>query len=524
MKRWVALVLVVGAMGGAVLLRTESASAQGTDKARGQKLYAKHCQVCHGEKGDGSGEAAYLLHPKPRDFTRGAFRLISTGNGTPTDEDLLRTITQGMPGSAMPPWDRLDEADRRLLVGTVKELWRNGLLARYRKDDVEPDEALEYVKEDTTPGDPVSFAGETKPAAAEAARGRIVYFRACAPCHGLDGRGKSTQKLMDSRGFDAPARDFTKGIFKGGSEARDIYARLRTGMKGTAMPTYAAAALSEQDAWAVTHYIRMLIPRGAQDLQQQKTLRLNLRRVEKVPVKEEEWWAAAPLVSVPLMPLWWRDERPEQVAFQAVHDGKTLALRLAWEDRTENLRSLRNDDFHDGAAVQLSWDEDPPFFGMGDASSSVLIWSWKASWQEDRGTFVDLEAFYPHMHVDYYPSQKNTKPGQRPSRAAMAAPHHDPRFLTGWGAGNPVSDPDRASAVETARAKGLGTLTTEKRDAQTVQGMAAFDRGVWSLVIRAEVPLERCRGLFVAFAVWDGSQRDRNGQKSVSIWHRLELE
>ena len=523
MKRWIALVFVVAATGGALLFRTDSASAQGADEARGQKLYAKHCQVCHGEKGDGNGDAAYLLHPKPRDFTTGSFRLISTTNGTPTDEDLFRTITNGMPGSAMPSWDRLAEADRRLLVQTVKTLWRDGLMDRYRKDEVEPDDIQEFVKEDLTPGAPVPFSGETKLSTTEAARGRIVYFRACAPCHGLDGRGKSTQRLVDSRGFDAPARDFTKGIFKGGPEARDIYARLRTGMKGTAMPTYNAAALSERDAWAVTHYIRTLIPRGAEDLQR-KTLRLALRRVEKIPVKEKEWWSEAPLVSVPLMPLWWRDERPEQVLFQAVHDGKTLALRLTWEDRTQNERNLRNEDFHDGAAVQLSWDEDPPFFGMGDASSSVLIWSWKASWQKDRAAFVDLEAFYPHMHVDYYPSQKNTKPGERPSRADMAAPRHDPRFLSGWGAGNPMSDPERASAVETARAKGLGTLTTEKRDAQTVQGMATWDRGVWSLVIRAEVPPERCRSLFIAFAVWDGSQRDRNGQKSVSIWHRLELE
>ena len=28
----------------------------------------------------------------------------------------------------------------------------------------------------------------------------------------------------------------------------------------------------------------------------------------------------------------------------------------------------------------------------------------------------------------------------------------------------------------------------------------------------------------VGFAVWNGEQMDRNGQKSVTIWHRLELE
>jgi DMSO reductase family type II enzyme heme b subunit len=28
----------------------------------------------------------------------------------------------------------------------------------------------------------------------------------------------------------------------------------------------------------------------------------------------------------------------------------------------------------------------------------------------------------------------------------------------------------------------------------------------------------------VAFAVWDGAQRDRNGQKVVSVWQRLLIE
>jgi hypothetical protein len=28
----------------------------------------------------------------------------------------------------------------------------------------------------------------------------------------------------------------------------------------------------------------------------------------------------------------------------------------------------------------------------------------------------------------------------------------------------------------------------------------------------------------VAFAVWDGAQGDRDGQKSVSVWLRLEIE
>ena len=252
---------------------------------------------------------------------------------------------------------------------------------------------------------------------------------------------------------------------------------------------------------------------------------LKVRKVSRIPEKEADWPKATPAAYVALMPLWWRDKRVEGLLFQAVHDGNELVMRLTWEDPTENNGIIRHQDFHDGAAVQLSWDEDPPFFGMGDASSSVLIWSWKASWQVDRKGFRDLESFYPNFHLDtYFPRQKNLKAGERSKRDAVSAPHHDPGFLSGWGAGNAVSNPHRPSAVEVARAKGLGTYTTQEKEAQKVQGSAVWDRGVWTLVIRSDLAAARLSGLFIGFGVWDGAQGDRDGQKSVSIWHRLDME
>ena len=491
----------------------------------GPKLFARHCAVCHGNEGGGDGGAAYLMLPRPRDFTRGEFRLITTDNGVPTNEDLFRVITNGMPGSAMPPWDRLPKEQRRLLAAEVKRLWVEAKRKAFEEEGVEADELKEYMKEDTTPGNPISFAGARDASVAEIARGRIIYSRACASCHGPEGRGQTTQVLKDSRGNPAPARDFTKGIFKGGSEGQQIYARLRAGMKGTAMPTFKEGGLGTEDAWAVVNYIRSLFPPGAQLRQKQATQRLVIKKVATLPTKEQEWWRATPSAYVPLMPLWWRDRRIEGVILQAAHDGKTLALRLVWEDATQNDRNLLQRDFHDGAAVQLSWDADPPFFGMGDASAPVTIWSWKASWQADLEGFHDLETYYPNMHLDsYFPVQKNLKAGERPTRGAVSARHHDPLYLSGWGAGNPVSNPERSSAVEVISAKGQGTVTTEKRESQTVRGHGVWDRGVWSLTLKADLPPERCRGLFIGLAVWDGAQGDRNGQKSVSIWHHLDLE
>ncbi len=492
---------------------------------RGWQLFQKQCSMCHGVEGRGDGLAAYLLNPPPRDFTASQFRLSSTQNGVPTDDDLLAVVTNGMPGSAMPPWSGLPESDRRDLVATVKALWVAALVKGYHDEELTDEEIAESLADEAVPGKPVTFGGMTEGSLSETARGRIVYTKACALCHGPDGRGDSPQKLVDSQGRPLPARDFTKGIFKGGGDARSIYARLRSGMRGTPMPQYTEDALHESDAWALVHYIRSLFPDAAQARQRQTPLALAIRKVAEIPSTEDGWAAAAPSTYVALMPLWWRDRRPEGVLVQAVHDGRTLVLRLSWEDPTEDDNAVLQDGFTDGAALQLSTDADPPFFGMGDAAGSVAIWSWKASWQRDLVAFADVESVYPQMNLDsYYPVQTNLAAGDRPVVTAMAAPVFQPLYMSGWGAGNLVSDPDRAAAVEVVQANGQGTLASQPRAEQTVQGTGRWEKGVWTVELRAAMTPDRCRGLSVAFAVWDGGQRDRNGQKSVSIWHHLDLE
>ena len=85
-----------------------SASGQDLDREKILSSYMTYCAGCHGEKGDGAGKAAEYLYPKPRDFTLGLFKIRSTPSGSlPTDEDLLRVISQGMHGSGMPNFDFL---------------------------------------------------------------------------------------------------------------------------------------------------------------------------------------------------------------------------------------------------------------------------------------------------------------------------------------------------------------------------------------------------------------------------------
>ena len=89
---------------------------------RGQELYTKYCALCHGDTGDGGGKFAYLMNPRPRNFQDGNFKLSTTQNQIPTDEDLFRTISNGMPGSAMPPWGHLPNSDIDALVTYVRQI------------------------------------------------------------------------------------------------------------------------------------------------------------------------------------------------------------------------------------------------------------------------------------------------------------------------------------------------------------------------------------------------------------------
>src|SRR6516225_12339371 len=64
--------------------------------APGKKEYRRYCVGCHGPLGDGNGENAPWIDPKPRDFVAATFKCRSTPTGTlPTDQDLFNSVSRG---------------------------------------------------------------------------------------------------------------------------------------------------------------------------------------------------------------------------------------------------------------------------------------------------------------------------------------------------------------------------------------------------------------------------------------------
>jgi mono/diheme cytochrome c family protein len=204
--------------------------------ARGRDLFSTACSVCHGQNGDGLGELANRVRPRPTDFRRASYKLRSTPAGTlPTDEDLFGTITRGMHGTAMHRWPQMTEDDRWALVFHLKTL------------------SPRFARE--KPGR--SIAVPIAPRETESLRdhGQQLYVRlGCGSCHGPDGEGDG---LTAATLALARVRDFTRGRFIRGAEMEDIYVTLRVGVEGTPMFPY--DRLGDDELWALASYVRGLI-------------------------------------------------------------------------------------------------------------------------------------------------------------------------------------------------------------------------------------------------------------------------
>ena len=208
----------------------------------GARVYAAHCAICHGPDGHGNGPAAPSLHPRPRNFSGGIFKLKSTSEGQPpTLEDVRTAIQRGMPGSSMPAWqDVLSDAEIDAVADYVRAL---GPLAAWSE----------------TPR-PAPVSAEILAGASPEVGKQLYADLGCPACHGSGGRGDggSAKALKDVWGQPDPPRDLTAPwTFRGGNSPEALSLRIANGMSGTPMPSYAEVAEAPQIA-AVVAYIRSI--------------------------------------------------------------------------------------------------------------------------------------------------------------------------------------------------------------------------------------------------------------------------
>jgi len=226
-------------------LNMESHIGKLTGHARAGELnYRRYCVGCHGDIGDGNGENAQWLDPKPRNFTLGIFKCRSTTTGTlPLDSDLYDTINRGLITSNMPQWLPLTDQSKADLVAYVKHF--------------SPRFATEK------PGTPIQIPPEPEVTAERIKAGQEVFKRVeCWKCHGVTGRGNgpSASTLTDDLGVPIKPYDFHDSTrFKCGSYDVDLYRIFMTGLDGTPMPSW-SDNIKPDEAWDLVFYLRSLQP------------------------------------------------------------------------------------------------------------------------------------------------------------------------------------------------------------------------------------------------------------------------
>ncbi len=229
---------------GWALFHTSAASATPPDleaARRGAHAFGRYCVSCHGVEGDGRGPSADWVNPRPRVLTSGTFKFRSTPGGElPTDDDIYRTISNGLNHTNMPHWDAITPRERHDLVQYVKTL------------------SSRFTSEQQPK--PVVIPPQPKFTPAMVAKGKDVYGKmGCANCHGDTGKGdgSSWSTLKDDWGYPIIPRDFTSGPLKVGDAPEDLYRTFITGLNGTPMPSF-ADSISADDAWALVAYVRSL--------------------------------------------------------------------------------------------------------------------------------------------------------------------------------------------------------------------------------------------------------------------------
>ena len=458
------------------------------DTTAGKQVYQKWCAGCHGDNGAGDGEAARHMIPPPRDFTGAIYQIRSTASGQlPTDADLLRSIDEGLPGTAMPGWKtRLSDRQRRDVLAYVKTF-------------------SSFFADTSLRPQPLTFGSAPGGGgSADALRvGRQFYDSiGCRKCHGDQGRGDgpSAPTLKDDAQHPIFAANLHENWrFNGGGTVEDIYHRLRTGLDGTPMPSFSDLLeqkfLTDEQLWRVAQYVRSLSPDKPPAVRDVIHAPLLVKALPHSP--DDSAWTPVdaywfPFVGQIVRKSRWFAPAVSGVWVKAVHTADSIALQVTWDDRSQSpdsawntfagkvLAALDGDDstreqvtpWPDQLAVQfpvsIPTGMERPYFLMGNPSVPVYQWRWTSSSREAAvaGIAKGIERFDP---------------------------------LSGGGVG--------AQAVY-----------------DHGQWRVVFTRALASADTASQLPFRTGRAIPVAFFAWDGSNGEHGTRMAISTWYFLALD
>ncbi len=179
----------------------------------------------------------------------------------------------------------------------------------------------------------------------------------------------------------------------------------------------------------------------------------------------------------------WPNPSTKEVTIRAAKNNKDISIMLEWKDDTRSSNFDHSALYVDRAAVMfpVTVTKEAPAITMGEPGMPVNIWQWKAIGGE-RG-----------------------QPGVKDNPNSMLA----------------------HQTIEDLNAEGFSTLTDQNR--QDVKGGAIWKDKKWRLVLNRSLTngnandVQFRQSVLMATAVWNGSNKELNGQKGLAGWLVLKL-
>ncbi len=463
---------------------------------KGRVIYFKRCSFCHGLLGDGNGPAAYQLMPRPRDFTVGLYKFRTTQSGElPTDEDLFRTISRGIPGTAMQSFgverlkNGLTEEERWQVIYYIKTFFKG-----FSEPDSDP-----YAQV-------VKAAPKVQTSADSVEKGKKIFKEMkCWECHGDSGRGNgpNAPRLKDKFRKDPILPfDLTKGWrYKAGASADDIYMRFNTGLNGTPMPSF-TDSLNDEERWHLANYVVSLQKKEvkAENVLKAMFVKGALPLDADAPAWNDVEGMDVNLAGQVIANPRWENPSVDLITIKALYNDADIAFLMEWSDRFQDTEHNEELEFKVPSSYKgyVSWEDIPrkpgnfrdsvalqfpvslpdgtkkPHFFRGDAGNPANVWVWKAD-----------------MHSQ----------GKPAAEEAIARGYKQP-------------------------------LKPQSQEEQQLSSKAVWKEGRWSVVMRRPLSTQDkndtqfVKGVFIPFALnaWDGSNGEHGLIMSLSSWYYLFLD
>jgi mono/diheme cytochrome c family protein len=485
----------------------------GTDaqRASGKALYAKYCAQCHGEKGDGEGDAAPHLLPRPRNFTNGKFKVRTTPTGAlPTHQDLVSIIRRGMPYTSMPPWPNLSDQDVSNLAYFIKTF--------------SPD----FSNREIVP-QPVPLPGAPGLTNDSVEQGKKLYESSgCVKCHGALGRGDgpSATTLKDDWGYPIRPADLTQSwTFRGGASREDIFRTMSTGFNGTPMPGFSDALPPEQ-RWAITDFIVSLSGTSGPSY-----TNLVIAKHVADPIDLANGAVSFDSARVARFPIVGQIMEPGRsfhppttsVTVQAIHDADSIALLVRWHDMTAEKQGTN------GPALPVPPEEEADTAAPAAAPGEQSVWGDAETGGESAAAETPQDPFADAVEPTAPPPEfSDAVSVQIPTQLPTGA--RKPYFIFGDAQHSVDLWFFDLARPEPLQFTGKGSADLAPNDTGEVTGVASYDRGEWSVIFKR--PLRPTAGarfmpgefMPISFSVWDGHSRERGNRRGLTIWYSLYVE